>query len=854
MQNKLPVSTPDRLYLPRPALSQKLLACSQASQLLVLQAPAGYGKTQALAALFQALMQQQQPVQQLVLVPQDVAPQDFVKRLVVLAGPQLQDGGMPIHTFLVDDFDRWPQASAAWLSQVMNALPGWLHLVIGTRSLAQEGLMSLHVRGLLTVLDAGVLRFSSAEIASFCRTALPASASHLAEEAIQYETEGWPALLGLLLDKATAPLQRPNEALASTDYRIRVRRYLAEEIFAPQSASSQQFVTQVGILGEVSDALCNVVCQRDDSDLASLAASGWPLSPLMEGWYRFHPALTQYLSASQTPEQRQQSTTRRNAAADWLIAHGKPGAAIPHLVEIQDWEKVMPLLAPTAQALLYSARFWTVIRWSQRLPRHILFQDGSVCISYIWCLFFVGEMEKAISVLRDLKTHMRGMFDPLIEQTIRLQELLLTEHHLHDPHSFVDGITQLTPVLAGSGNTNRGRLYNLIALTEIGKGEMNAATEAVWQAKKINREVGNLQALCVSYFFEASILAAKGDLNEALGLLQCADEIIESQDAKMPVGLMHLFCSGYRLQLLYELGRYAEARHWLDQYRRINTPEPIALSTFLFGVMDARLAFIERGSMAAVLVLEKLAHRLAQDQTIQHKIEAELARVAIAGADQPRAALLIRQALTAGYSLPEDAFIHPTDEIEGCGIETARLLLHAGGEQASAAMHMLAAQMAGAQRAGRHWRLTKLHLLCTVGYLLAQNTSMAQQHLLEAVHLATANGVVSSFLDEGPLLSGFLKRLSVRSARLFTQAEQLHIARILNARGQVAAPVHLVELNAREQEILRLVADGLTSGIIATRLDLSLQTIKWYLKGIYAKLGVGNRVSAVDKARRLGLI
>lgn len=52
-------------------------------------------------------------------------------------------------------------------------------------------------------------------------------------------------------------------------------------------------------------------------------------------------------------------------------------------------------------------------------------------------------------------------------------------------------------------------------------------------------------------------------------------------------------------------------------------------------------------------------------------------------------------------------------------------------------------------------------------------------------------------------------------------------------------------LSAREAEVLRLVADGLTNGAIASRLLISESTVKTHLLHVYAKLAVADRASAV---------
>jgi non-specific serine/threonine protein kinase len=58
----------------------------------------------------------------------------------------------------------------------------------------------------------------------------------------------------------------------------------------------------------------------------------------------------------------------------------------------------------------------------------------------------------------------------------------------------------------------------------------------------------------------------------------------------------------------------------------------------------------------------------------------------------------------------------------------------------------------------------------------------------------------------------------------------------------------------REIEVLRLIADGLTNREISQKLHLSTETVKWYNKQIFPKLGVSNRTHAVKKAVELELL
>jgi predicted ATPase/DNA-binding CsgD family transcriptional regulator len=69
------------------------------------------------------------------------------------------------------------------------------------------------------------------------------------------------------------------------------------------------------------------------------------------------------------------------------------------------------------------------------------------------------------------------------------------------------------------------------------------------------------------------------------------------------------------------------------------------------------------------------------------------------------------------------------------------------------------------------------------------------------------------------------------------------------SRGMVGGP-----LSAREAEVLRLVAEGLTDGQVAEKLYISPRTVGVHLRSIYRKLAVPSRAAAVKVAVEHGVI
>jgi DNA-binding NarL/FixJ family response regulator len=76
------------------------------------------------------------------------------------------------------------------------------------------------------------------------------------------------------------------------------------------------------------------------------------------------------------------------------------------------------------------------------------------------------------------------------------------------------------------------------------------------------------------------------------------------------------------------------------------------------------------------------------------------------------------------------------------------------------------------------------------------------------------------------------------------------VQKLGRATPSAAEPV----ITKREEEVLQLVADGLSTPEVAERLYISLKTVKNHLASIYQKLDSRDRTQAVVRAVRMGII
>jgi two-component system, NarL family, nitrate/nitrite response regulator NarL len=135
---------------------------------------------------------------------------------------------------------------------------------------------------------------------------------------------------------------------------------------------------------------------------------------------------------------------------------------------------------------------------------------------------------------------------------------------------------------------------------------------------------------------------------------------------------------------------------------------------------------------------------------------------------------------------------------------------------------------------------------------LATRVVLLSAHLdSDTVYDAVAGGVAAYLSKAAPGERICDAIAAVARGEVVLPAEvQAGLAAEIRLRSEPGRPA----LSPREQEVLRLIAEGLSAPAVARELHLSTATVKSHLKTLYEKLGVSDRAAAVAEAMRRGLL
>ncbi len=135
----------------------------------------------------------------------------------------------------------------------------------------------------------------------------------------------------------------------------------------------------------------------------------------------------------------------------------------------------------------------------------------------------------------------------------------------------------------------------------------------------------------------------------------------------------------------------------------------------------------------------------------------------------------------------------------------------------------------------RKMKIIALSSYSEKSYVLGAMAAGADGYMLKAISIAALVDFLRAFvLGENPV-SPYLLDLAMPSRPENKELEKINIT-------------------AREQQVLKLIADGKSNKQIASDIFLSIETVKTHISKIFRKLEVNNRMEAVMAARKRRII
>ena len=842
---------------------------------ILVQAPAGFGKTSLLAQWRLEHLAHGAVVAWLSAQPQD-EPQrlaqglalsvrrgagrsTFGHTLLEAVGPgglegitvwlaELAQSALDV-VLIVDEAERLPTASREALAYLLRNAPPNLRVIVAARPDVHLDIDDLVAYGQCVVIGPSSLQFRLDETMQLVRSRLGSRVDNDTAARLHQVTEGWPLGLQLALTLIARGVDARADVAGMEAIGGELHDHFVKLLLAHLDPGDSEFLVRISILDHLHPELCSAVTEYADATerLARLSRDTPVFAASERGdWLRMHTLardVLRKLFLALTPAQQSHAHSR---AAAWLAEHGLLEYAARHALTAGERQKAYELAERSLyESIMRHGRQGAVLDWLAELPAAELDRRPRLLLAAAWTLAVSERHEEAERLVE------RILAQPEVPEELRCECALILGGAavfaddpdrfaaLHDP--WADTVPLHDPMLL-QVHANR-RAYR--ALLE---GEPALARLREQQAPRgdFGRGVGYTQRwgefiIGLSYIWEGQVQLADNLLRPA----------VASADAEL----------GRRNRFTCTLAALLAAAAW-----ECDLPHDAT------ALLADRLDILERSGLPESLLLAyRTMARMAAAEGAEHRALELLEAMDAVGAARrlPRlriASLAEQVRMHAGRyrsqscrELCERIDLLCREEGEGKGpfwrryVDVLREL--AQGYAAIAAKDWRRAlvplaradDMARALKQGR----LRIELLGLHAFALDQCGEESHGRLREAVDLADAFGLRRVFADAHPDLGNWVRNVAADG----TRGEAPVPAPIAKA-PEVPRPVtsYGMVLTPKEREVMDLLARNLSNKEIGRAMQVGETTVKWHVKNLFVKLDAGTRKQAVLRARILGLI
>ncbi|WP_051848944.1 LuxR C-terminal-related transcriptional regulator [Thiomonas sp. FB-Cd] len=798
--------------------------------------------------------------------------------------------------------DDWHLIVERQVRDMMNSLlehaPPGFHVVITSRERPSMPLARLRVSGELSEVDASDLRFTVSESQAFLCDLNELKLDAAAVHSLWSSTEGWVAALQLaslsLRNVADAPgsVERLSSDLhdgVATSFggdHHALGEYLVENVLDLLPADVLDFLLATSILDRLCADLCAAVSGCNDSQrmLELLEKQDLFIQPLDEhrAWYRYHHLFAAHLQGRLERQSSERKAQLHRAASAWFGANAHTDEAVTHALAAGEAERAIELVQRDAMWLVQHSAMSTLRELVLRLPPNQLRDRPALQLAIAWahCLTHRPVQARESLALAEAELTRRSLrndvLDPDKETTEALAEVRVLEACVRIYQDEVDGVEELVRPCIAPDAPYRPWLVavasNIFTYVLLHRHAYDDAITLQALTRPFHERTEGPFSGVYGRCFAGIASRELGRLDEAASTFRSAHALAvtgigrHSHAARLAEALLG--------ELLVEMNQLDEAARLLQDSRKLGVEGGVADFSIATYVGSSRLLAQYGDSAASNDALDEGEHafRHLGFERLRAAVVGERVRHALLRRDLDTAQRLLMEApIDAGVEEVQASRAAPSSQaIEWLALSHSRVFLASG--RAAKAQTVLEPVLSAAIEGRRLLLEVRVRILMALALDGAGRLDLALDMAAMALRVGLAMGLRRSFLDEG---SRFIEITQMVHERVL--ANQLprapwgstlpalgdvellgRSARAPDARPEAPAPekraaalgTAVGTLKRRETEILHLLARGQSNKEIARSLDIGVDTVKWYLKSIYGKLGVTTRATAVLAADR----
>jgi LuxR family transcriptional regulator, maltose regulon positive regulatory protein len=375
--------------VPRDALLDRLEASSD-TEIVVVVAPPGYGKTTLLA---QWADRDPRRFGWLTIDQHDNDPSVLLRDIAVVVD-RLEPLGRPVVLVLDDLHLLRDREGLATVGRLIDDLPAGSRLAIASRAEPPLPLARLRAEGRVLEIGPEDLALGHQAATQLVENAgLDADPGEVGE--LLHRTEGWPVALQLAASSSRTRSGRATTVAFPGDDRFLID-YVQVVVLSRVPPSVVSFLTRCAVLDRMSGPLCDAVLDMTGSaDLLEwLSRSGMLVIPLdrRRRWYRLHRLFREVLRSQLDRDEPAAAGRLSRRAAAWCERNDQPEAAVDYAIAAGDADRAARLVVEVALPTYAAGQLSKLRGWFTWLETSGLAErDGPVALLGAWLNALAGR-------------------------------------------------------------------------------------------------------------------------------------------------------------------------------------------------------------------------------------------------------------------------------------------------------------------------------------------------------------------------------------------------------------------------------------------------------------------------------